>query len=191
MAGTIADRGRGGLIAVALACDRTLKGPTCRWLLLPVQVLLRLVVFFVFPYISSGLTKWEIFPFVKPHPLAWNGLPVLAAGPRYQFTEVCDFCFNIRLWGSEPDPLVQWRLPFPETMAMLAGTGELVLPSLILVGLATRVSALGLLAMTFVIQLVIPTGWPVHLTWGLVLAAIVVLGPGIASLDQLIGRALR
>lgn len=160
------------------------------WLLAPLQFGLRLVPFFVLPFVSSGLTKWQVFPFLKPETFAWNGLPEVASGAAYQFANRCDFCFNIRIWGSEADPLVQWVLPFPTVMAGLAGVMEIVLPALILVGLLTRLSALGLLGMTTVIQLVIPTGLPVHAMWVAVLVPIVVLGPGILSLDHLVMRRL-
>ena len=36
---------------------------------------------------------------------------------------------------------------------------------LLVFGLATRLAALGLLVMTIVVQLTVPSGWPVHLTW--------------------------
>lgn len=180
-----------GVVERAHAFDAWLKGPFARWMALPVQVALRLWVFFGLPFIDSGLTKWRVFPFLKPDTWSWNGWPVLSPAARYQFGRSCDFCFNIRVWGSEQSPLVQWVLPFPDKMAALAGLGEIVLPALILVGLATRLSALGLLGMTAVIQLVLPTGLPVHITWAAAFAAIVVLGPGILSLDHLIGRALR
>ena len=63
----------------------------------------------------------------------------------------------------------------------------LSLALLLLAGLATRLSALGLFAMTLVIQLfVIPTGWPEHLLWFALLGLIVARGPGAISLDQLI-----
>jgi len=54
-------------------------------------------------------------------------------------------------------------------------------------GFASRLSALGLLGMTMVIQLfVYPSGWPQHILWiGLVLP-IIAQGPGILSLDHLV-----
>ena len=66
----------------------------------------------------------------------------------------------------------EYRLPLlaPETAATLAAFGEHLLPVLILLGLGTRVAALGLLAMTAVIQvLVYPGAWPTHGTWAAVL----------------------
>lgn len=192
-AGTLDAQGRDG--GSPLAClrriDRRLKAPAVAWALSPVQLGLRLWVFFGLPFFSSGLTKWETFLFLKPEAWAVNGVPVLAGGAHYQFTNVCEFCFNIRIWGSEAEPLVQWLLPFPEAMAVMAGVGELLLPLLVLAGLATRLSALGLLGMTMVIQLVLPWAYMIHAMWALSLVAVIALGPGIASLDHLLGRLLR
>jgi len=179
------------LLARLRALDRRLKTSTVAWVLAPVQVGLRAWIFFGLPFFMSGLTKWETFPFLKPVAAAWNGAPQLAGGALYQFTNVCEFCFNIRIWGSEAEPLVHWRLPFPETMAALAGIGELLLPVLVLVGLATRLAALGLLAMTLVIQLVLPTAYLIHGMWALSLIAVILLGPGMISLDHLLARLVR
>lgn len=75
--------------------------------------------------------------------------------------------------------------------AYLATIAEHVFPVLLLVGLATRFSALALLAMTLVIQLfVIPGGWPEHLLWFSILLLIVARGPGAISLDHLIWNGI-
>jgi|GEM_PF-376450 len=182
---------RRGLAGAIVRFTRWLNGPVMRWVALPVQLGLRLWVFFMLPFINSGLTKWEAFPFLKPAGLSWNGGPTLAASVKYQFTNACEFCFNLRIWGTGENPLVQWVFPFPQTMAALAGYAELLLPALILIGLLTRLSALGLLGMTIVIQLVIPTALPLHAMWALIFLAIFVLGPGMISADHLLGRALR
>lgn len=159
------------------------------WLMAPVQLGLRALPLFALPFFSSGLTKWEVFPFLKPERFEFGGWPELAASALYQFSNVCEFCFNIRIWGSEA-PLVQWPLPFPTALAVLAGTAEIILPVLVLVGLFTRLSALGLLAMTLVIQLVFPQGLADHATWAAVLIAILLAGPGPLSLDHLAIRLM-
>ena len=85
----------------------------------------------------------------------------------------------------------EYKVPLlpPETAAVLAATAEHVLPMLLLVGLATRFSALGLLGMTAVIQLfVYPDAYPVHGTWAAVLLWLVALGPGRVSIDHLLAR---
>ncbi|MEM1378218.1 MAG: hypothetical protein AAGG69_12610, partial [Pseudomonadota bacterium] len=57
-------------------------------------------------------------------------------------------------------------------------------------GIATRFSALGLLAMTAIIQLTVPTGWAIHLTWAAIALAIVAWGPGRLSADHLLKRTM-
>jgi putative oxidoreductase len=62
------------------------------------------------------------------------------------------------------------------------------LPALLIIGLATRLSALGLLVMTAVIQIfVYPDAWMTHGLWAAPLLAVVARGPGRWSLDHLLG----
>lgn len=82
----------------------------------------------------------------------------------------------------------EYRLPLlpPEWGALLAATGEHLLPALLLLGLATRLSAAGLLAMTAVIQLfVYPGAWPTHGVWAAALLWLMLRGPGAVALDHL------
>jgi putative oxidoreductase len=86
----------------------------------------------------------------------------------------------------------EYKVPLlpPDVAAYMATTAEHVFPVLLVVGLASRLSALALLAMTAVIQLfVYPSGWPEHLLWATALLTIVARGPGVLSLDHLIWRA--
>ena len=79
----------------------------------------------------------------------------------------------------------------PELAASMATTVEHALPVLLVIGLATRFAALGLLGMTMVIQLfVYPEAWTVHALWAALLLVIVARGAGIVSLDHLVGRRL-
>lgn len=87
----------------------------------------------------------------------------------------------------------EYRLPLvpPELAAVLAAAAEHVLPALLLVGLGTRFAALGLLAMTAVIQfLVYPGAYATHGTWAALLLMLVAQGPGALSLDHLLARRL-
>lgn len=60
---------------------------------------------------------------------------------------------------------------------MFAALGEHLLPVLILLGLGTRFAALGLLAMTAVIQfLVYPEAYPTHGVWAAVLLYLIARG---------------
>jgi putative oxidoreductase len=67
----------------------------------------------------------------------------------------------------------------------MSTAAEHVFPVLLVVGLASRLSATGLLFMTMVIQLfVYPSGWPDHILWIAILLTIIAHGPGAISLDQ-------
>ncbi len=75
----------------------------------------------------------------------------------------------------------------PDVAAYLSTIAEHVFPVLLVVGLASRLSALGLLVMTAVIQtFVYPDGWPEHILWVASLLLIIARGPGAISLDHLI-----
>lgn len=83
----------------------------------------------------------------------------------------------------------EYRLPLlpPELAAHLAAYAEHLFPLLLVAGLATRLSALALLAMTAVIQLfVYPDAWPTHLTWAGLLVYLVARGGGAWSVDRLL-----
>jgi putative oxidoreductase len=85
----------------------------------------------------------------------------------------------------------EYKVPLipPEFAAPLAATAEHVLALLLLVGLATRFSALGLLVMTAVIQLfVYPGAYPTHGVWAAVLLYLVARGAGALSMDHWIDR---
>lgn len=85
----------------------------------------------------------------------------------------------------------EYRLPLiaPEPAALLAAIAEHLFPALILLGLATRLSALALLVMTLTIQLLVyPDAYPTHGVWATVLLLLLAKGPGAVSLDHLIAR---
>lgn len=77
----------------------------------------------------------------------------------------------------------------PEIAAHMAAFVEHFFPLLILMGFATRFSALALLGMTLTIQLfVYPDAYPTHGTWAAVLLYLMATGPGRLSVDHLIAR---
>ncbi len=83
----------------------------------------------------------------------------------------------------------EYKVPLlpPETAAYLTTYAEHIFSVCLVVGLASRLSALGLMLMTLVIQVFIyPTGWPEHILWFAALLLIVARGPGAISLDHLI-----
>lgn len=81
----------------------------------------------------------------------------------------------------------EYKLPFisPELAAPLTAAAEHVLPLLLLVGLCSRLSALGLLGMTLVIQVfVYPGAYATHGTWIALLLYLMARGPGVLSVDH-------
>ncbi len=118
------------------------------------------------PFWRSGINKWDGF-------LQLNDVAVLLFSSE----------FKLHLPGG-PYPF-----PVPGVSAFVAGSAEILLPVLLVLGLATRLGALGLLAMTLVVQLTVPTGWPLHLTWAAMALGIMAWGPGRISLDHLILRS--
>jgi len=80
----------------------------------------------------------------------------------------------------------------PEIAAHLAAFAEHFFPTLILLGFATRFSALALLGMTLTIQVfVYPDAYPTHGTWAALLLYLMARGPGVLSIDHLIALRAR
>ena len=118
------------------------------------------------PFFKSGLTRWD-------------GFAALSPATAYLFENE----FQLHVFGQAYD------FPYPLVTAHLVGMAEIMLPILLVAGLATRFAALGLLVMTAVIQLVMPEGWAnFHLPWAGLALAILALGAGKLSLDHLIYR---
>jgi len=88
----------------------------------------------------------------------------------------------------------EYKLPLlpPEIAANLASIQEHLFSVLLVIGLASRLSALGLLGMTAVIEIfVYPENWPDHLLWAGALLYVLTRGPGALSVDALICRRFR
>lgn len=88
---------------------------------------------------------------------------------------------------------VEYQLPIlsPEVAATLAAVSEHLFSALLIVGLAARLSAVGLLVMTAVIEVfVYPENWPDHLLWSGCLLYVIARGPGGVSFDALIRRSV-
>jgi putative oxidoreductase len=84
----------------------------------------------------------------------------------------------------------EYALPLvtPELAAHLATYSEHLFPLLLVLGLFSRLSALALLGMTFVIEVfVYPDAWATHLSWAGLLLLIVARGGGAISLDRSLG----
>jgi putative oxidoreductase len=85
----------------------------------------------------------------------------------------------------------EYALPWidPALAANIAAFSEHFFPLLLVIGLASRLSALALLGMTAVIEIfVYPDAWPTHGVWATCFLVVIARGPGIFSLDHLIAR---
>lgn len=85
----------------------------------------------------------------------------------------------------------EYNLPLinPVLAANLSALAEHVLPILLVLGLATRFAAIGLLVMTLVIEIfVYPEAWPTHGTWAGCLLILMTKGAGRVSLDHIVAR---
>jgi putative oxidoreductase len=104
---------------------------------------------------------------------------------RSGLTKISEWNATIALFRDEYHVPV---LP-PELAARMATCLELGVSSLVLVGLFTRAGVLALLGMVVVIQtFVYPQAWPDHLQWLAFMAVLAARGPGVVSLDALLGR---
>jgi putative oxidoreductase len=84
----------------------------------------------------------------------------------------------------------EYALPLiaPVLGAHLAAYAEHFFPVLLVLGLFTRLGALGLLGMTAVIQIfVYPQAWPTHLSWASGMLYLLAHGGGRWSLDRSLG----
>ena len=130
-----------------------------------VQLMLRIGL--AVPFWRSGILKWDGF-------LQLNDTAV----------DLFTSEFMLHLPGG-PYPY-----PAPATMAFLSGCAEILLPALLAFGFATRFAATGLLFMTLIVEITVPDGWPIHITWAAMALAIMAWGPGRLSIDYAIRRLL-
>lgn len=88
----------------------------------------------------------------------------------------------------------EYALPLipPQIAAVAAAAAEHVFPLLLLIGLASRLSSLALLAMTLVIQVfVYPAAFATHGLWAVSMLYVIARGPGVVSLDHWIAGRYR
>ena len=122
-----------------------------------VQLVLRIAL--AVPFWRSGILKWAGF-------LQLNDTAVLL------FTDE----FKLHLPGGP------YSFPVPELMAFMSGTVEVLAP--VFLGLGTRFAAAVLLIMTGIVELTVPDGWPVHITWAALALALMGWGPRRLSIDH-------
>lgn len=145
----------------------TLLGPLARGATLLAPLAARFAI--AIPFLRSGLTKWSGWLHVSP-------------AADYLFESV----FRLHLFGH------LYHFPMPDLLAHVDAAAEVGLPILLMLGLATRFSAAGLLVMVGVIQLTVPSGWEnFHLPWAAITLCLIALGPGPLSVDGLIAMLFR
>lgn len=130
-----------------------------------VQLVLRIAL--AVPFWRSGILKWSGF-------LQLNDTAVLL------FSEE----FKLHLPGGP------YSFPVPGLMAFMSGSVEVLAPVFLVLGLASRFAALALLLMTCIVELTVPDGWPIHLTWAAMALGIMAWGPGRLSVDHAIRKAV-
>ncbi len=95
------------------------------------------------PLLKSGLTKWRDWYHVSPM-------------TDYLFESI----FRLHILGH------RYPFPLPDVLVHIDAVGEVLLPLLLIAGLARRFSALALLVMIGVIQRTDPSGWAdFHRPW--------------------------
>jgi putative oxidoreductase len=120
------------------------------------------------PFYRSGLTKW-------------NGFLEISPGALFLFESE----YKLNVLGTA------YSFPYPHYAAHFAGIGEVVLPVLLVLGLATRFAAFGLLFMAGIIFLVYPQTWASEqLPWSAMALALIAYGAGKVSLDYLFARRM-
>lgn len=110
-----------------------------------------------------------------------SGRTKVEEGTFLQLSDVQVFLFESEFSG----------VPIPaEIAAPMALYAETLFPVLLMLGLATRFSALALLIMTLVIQFfVFPEAWwTVHIIWAAMAAVLISRGGGLWSVDAIIGK---
>jgi len=117
-------------------------------------------------FFRSGLTKLG----------SWDSqMPFLSSGARYLFKNE----YSV--------PFIPWELA-----AYLGTAAELILPVFLVLGLATRLSALALFLFNIIAVVSYPVLWEGgyydHKLWGVLLLVIVIYGQGKVSLDRIICR---
>jgi putative oxidoreductase len=153
-----------------------------RWIGLLADQASRLVQTIALPSLVQLVMRVALaVPFWRSGILKWNGFLKLSDTAITLFTDE----FMLHLPGGP------YHFPAPAVTAFLSGSGEIVFPVLLVLGFATRFAALGLLLMTVIVELTVPDGWPVHITWAAMALGIMAWGPGRISVDHVVRRFLR
>ncbi len=145
---------------------------------------LALRVALALPFWQAGLTRWDGFLRLRP--------------------ETVDFYENAYR------PVIGgtvYTMPYADTAAMVLSFAEILLPAALVIGFATRLSALGILILTAVVFAANHSGIPFPgyqdgafslgfwqtqtLPWGAMALALIAYGAGLFSFDRLIWESVR
>ena len=138
-------------------------------------------------WLSPGLRLWRSVTTTldSARPLAALAARVYIAQVFFLagLTKIRDWDTTLLLFSEE------YKVPVlsPEVAAVMGTAGELVLPVLLLLGLAGRFAALGLSVVNAVAVIslseIAPAALQQHITWGVLLAALALYGVGKWSID--------
>ncbi len=138
-------------------------------------------------WLSPGLRLWRAVTTTldSARPLAALAARVYIAQVFFLagLTKLRDWDTTLLLFTEE------YKVPVlsPEVAAVMGTAGELVLPVLLLLGLAGRFAALGLSVVNAVAVIslseIAPAALQQHITWGVLLAALALYGVGKWSID--------
>lgn len=127
-------------------------------------------------------------PFWRSGLVRWDG--PLDLSPATAFLYEYDYTLKWPAQVGLADEVI--TLPYPELFAWAGSFAEIILPAALVLGFATRLSALGLLGMAAVIFMVNPQTWPNEaLPWAAMAMALIAFGPGWLSFDKLIKSSWR
>ena len=123
--------------------------------------------------------------------------PIAASAARVYVAQVffLSGLTKLRDWGTTVALFTdEYKVPLlsPTVAAVLGTAGELVLPVLLVVGLAGRFSAIGLFVVNAVAVIALseiaPAALQQHILWGALLAALAIYGMGPWSVDRWLKR---
>ena len=142
----------------------------------------RLVQKFAQPWLTQLVLRIALaVPFWKSGMLKWHGFLQLNDTAITLFTDE----FQLHLPGGP------YHYPMPKLVAFLSACGEVTFPVLLVLGLGTRFAVAGLLLMTYIIELTVPDGWPIHIAWAAMALGIAAWGPGRISIVHWIASRVR
>jgi putative oxidoreductase len=124
----------------------------------------------------------KVFFFSGQSKITGNSIPL----------NIQDFGFSVTLPESVRGSVIQMfdaKIPFVGAAVGYAyAYAEFVLPILLVLGLATRISALLLLIMTVLLQVFFAPEalWTTHVYWASILLVLMSVGPGQVSMDQIV-----